>query len=294
MTSSDARKQLLYALRRVLRPIVRILIRAGIRFDEFSELARAVYIESAIRDGVDHGGTPSRERVAIATGVTRQQVDYYIENEGELPVAEPTLARVAVEVLHKWYKDSKYLATDGTPIELEFEAEADRSLSGLIREIDPKVGAGMVLAELLRAGAVASADEIHFRPLSRSLIPPETHAYRIECFGAAVGRLAETLEYNFNPANADNKRLERFVAVDKGLPSRAVPEFESFARHRADQLLADLDDWLAPYSNSVTTGFGPRVGTGVHVFLFLDPPSTAQEPLSGLVRGNRKSGRFSS
>src|SRR5690348_2926609 len=159
MSASETRKQLLYALRRVLRPIVRILIRAGIRFDEFSELARAVYIESAIRDGVDHGGTPSRERVAIATGVTRQQVDYYIENEGEMPVAEPTLARVAVEVLHKWYKDSKYLATDGTPIELEFEAEADRSLSGLIREIDPKVGAGMVLAELLRAGAIASADE---------------------------------------------------------------------------------------------------------------------------------------
>src|SRR5690242_91333 len=152
----------------------------------------------------------------------------------------------------------------------------------------------MVLAELLRAGAVACSDEMHYRPLSRSLIPPETHIYRIECFGAAVGRLAETLEYNFNPANADNKRLERFVAVDKGLPCRAVPEFESFVRPRADQLLADLDDWLAPYSNSVTTGFGPRVGTGVHVFLFLDPPSTVQEPLSGLVRGNRKSGRFSS
>ena len=55
MTSSDARKQLLYALRQVLRPIVRILIRAGIRFDELSELARGVYIESAIRDGVDRG-----------------------------------------------------------------------------------------------------------------------------------------------------------------------------------------------------------------------------------------------
>ncbi|MDE2262842.1 MAG: hypothetical protein KGL45_09990, partial [Gammaproteobacteria bacterium] len=87
MTSSDARKQLLYALRCVLRPIIRILIRAGIRFDEFSEVARGVYIESAIRDGVDHAGALTRERVAMATGVTRQQVDYYIENEGALPVA---------------------------------------------------------------------------------------------------------------------------------------------------------------------------------------------------------------
>lgn len=294
MTSSDARKQLLYALRRVLRPIVRILIRAGIRFDEFSELARAVYVESAIRDGIDHAGTPSRERIALATGVTAQHIDHYIENERELPVAEPTLLRVAVEVLHKWHKDSQYLASDGTPVELEFEAQSGRSLSGLIKELDPGVGPGRVLTELLRAGAVASGDEVSFRPLSRSLIPPETHAYRIECFGAALGRLAETLEYNFNPANSENKRLERFVAVDKGLPCGAVAEFESFARARADQLLKDLDDWLAPYSNSMTAGFGPRVGTGVHVFLFLDPPSTVQEPLPALVQGHRNSRRFSS
>ena len=290
MTSSDARKQLLYALRRILRPIVRILIRAGIRFDEFSELARAVYIESAIRDGIDQAGTPTRERIAVATGVTLQQVDHYIENERELPVAEPTLVRVAVEVLQKWHKDSQYLASDGTPIELEFETSSGRSLSGLIKEIDPKAAPGMVLADLLRAGAVACPDEISFRPLTRALIPPETHAYRIECFGAALGRLAETLEYNFNPAHAENKRLERFVAGDKGLPWRAVPEFESFARERANQLLTDLDDWLAPYSDSATTGFGPRVDTGVHVFLFLDPPSTAQDALSALVQGRRKSG----
>jgi hypothetical protein len=264
------------------------LIRAGIRFDEFSELARGVYIESAIRDGVDEDGIPTRERICVATGVTPQQVDYYVENESALPVAQPTLARLAVEVLHKWYKDSKYLAADGAPSELEFDGSCGESLSGLIKEIDPSVGPGMVLAELLRAGAVACSDEMHYRPLSRSLIPPETHIYRIECFGAALGRLAETLEYNFNPANAENKRLERFVAVDKGLPPSVVPVFESYAKERADQLLKDLDDWLAPYSDSIG-GFGPRVDTGVHVFLFLDPSATDQEPLSGLVRGRRGS-----
>ena len=35
--ATSSRDQLLYALRRVLRPIVRVLIRAGIRFDEFAE-----------------------------------------------------------------------------------------------------------------------------------------------------------------------------------------------------------------------------------------------------------------
>jgi hypothetical protein len=291
MTSSDARKQLLYALRCVLRPIVRILIRAGIRFDEFSELARGVYVESAVRDGIENVGTPSRDRVVLTTGVTRQQVDFYVENEGALPVPQPTLVRVAVEVLHKWHTDSKYLAIDGTPLDLRFESASEPSLSELIRQVDATVAPGIVLEELLRAGSINCPDEMHFRPLSRSLIPPETHMYRIECFGAALGRLAETLEYNFNPENSEHKRLERFVAVDKGLPCRVVPEFESYARARADQLLKDLDDWLAPYGNPVTNAFGPRIGTGVHVFLFLDPLSTIEEPLSSLVQGHRKWGR---
>ncbi len=287
MTSSDARKQLLYALRRVLRPIVRILIRAGIRFDEFSELARGAYVESAVRDGIEDTRTPSRDRIVLATGVTRQQVDFYVANEGELPVAQPTLVRVAVEVLHKWHKDSKYLAADGTPLDLKFESSSGRSLSELIGQVDPAVAPGIVLEELLRAGAISCLDEMHFRPLSRSLIPPETHMYRIECFGAALGRLAETLEYNFNPENSENKRLERFVAIDKGLPCSVIPEFQSYVRERADQLLKDLDDWLAPYGNPVGTS-GPRASTGVHVFLFLDPLSTIEEPLSGLVQGRRK------
>ena len=69
MTSIEARKQLLYALRRVLRPIVRLLIRAGVRFDEFADLARGVYVESAIRDGTNnYFGTPTRERIAVVAG----------------------------------------------------------------------------------------------------------------------------------------------------------------------------------------------------------------------------------
>jgi len=293
MTSSPARKQILFALRCVLRPIIRILIRAGIRFDEFSELARGAFIESAIRDGLDGSGIPTKERVVLATGVTRQQVDYYIENEAALPVAEPTLARVAAEVLQKWHRDSEYLAADGAPTELEFQAPWGRSFSALVKDVDARVSPGVLLAELLRACAVTCPDETHVRPVSRSLITPGSHPYRIESFGSALARLAETLEYNFNPANAENKRLERFVAIDKGLPNEVVPDFESYAKGRADQLMCDLDDWLAPYSSAASSSFGPRVSTGVHVFLFLDGPSIAEEPLSALVQSRRKPGRLS-
>src|SRR5215469_8986221 len=94
--SSDARKHLLFAVRRVLRPIVRLLIRVGIDYDEFADVARGAYIESAIRDG-SNATLPTRDRVAFVTGVSRQQVDYYIDNKRAMPAVAPTLARVVTE-----------------------------------------------------------------------------------------------------------------------------------------------------------------------------------------------------
>ena len=72
MNSSDVRSYLVYALRRALRPIARLLIRAGIRFDEFAHLARGVYVETAIRDGTGVPGIPSRARIAAVTFEYRQ------------------------------------------------------------------------------------------------------------------------------------------------------------------------------------------------------------------------------
>ena len=44
------RAQLVHTLRKVLKPLVRILFRAGVRFDEFIELLRGIYIEMVIAD----------------------------------------------------------------------------------------------------------------------------------------------------------------------------------------------------------------------------------------------------
>lgn len=286
MTSSDARKQLLYALRRVLRPIVRILIRAGIRFDEFSELARGVYIESAIRDGINHASTPTRERIALAVGVTRQQVDHYIDDEGALPVAEPTLARVAVEVLHKWHTDSRFLGPHGVPVELEFDDATDRNFRSLVSIVNRNVSAGLVLEELLRAGSAVHFGDRHFRTVSRAFVASiPMSPQQTEYFGHSLSRLAKTLEHNFNPQNFD-KRLERFVSADRGIPKELLPKFETFARDRANLFLNDLDNWLAPYSDADVNDVRPRVETGVNVFLYVDSPFD-QAPLSTLIQQSR-------
>jgi len=286
MTSTSG-KQLLYALRRVLRPIIRILIRAGIRFDEFAELARGVYVESAIRDGLEHAPNLTRARISVVTGVTRQQVNYYIDKDGALPFASPTLAAVLVEVLQKWHTDPQYVGPYGIPLELEFEVSSGRSFRGLVAMVDTKASAGIVLEELLRVGSVTYSGEKHFRAVSRYFMMPEPMSpQQVEYFGNTLTRLAKTLEFNMSPRNSE-KRLERFVVADRGLPEEVIPQFASYARDRTSEFLLDLDNWLTPYSSSEDTDPSPRVATGVNVFLYVDPPSDDQ-PLASLVNNSEE------
>lgn len=281
-------KQLLCALRRVLRPIIRILIRAGIRFDEFTELARGVYVESAIRDGLDHASKLTRARISVVTGVTRQQVNYYIDNDGALPSASPTLAGVLVEVLQKWHTDPQYVGPYGIPLELEFELPSGRSFRSLVSMVDSTVSPGIVLEELLRVGSVTYSGEKHFRAVSRYFMMPEPMSpQQVEYFGKTLTRLTQTLEFNMNPHNLE-KRLERFVVADRGLPAEVLPQFTNYARDRTSEFLLDLDNWLTPYSTAEDGDSSQRIATGLNVFLYVDPP-TEDRPLASLVEPREQS-----
>ena len=272
---------LLVALRRVLRPIVRILIRAGIRFDEFAELARGVYVESAIRDGSDHSGGLTRARAALVAGVTRQQIDYYVDTDGALPTARPTLASVLVEVLQKWHTDAQYVGPYGIPLELEFDNGSGRSFRSLVAMVDSTVSPEIVLEELLRVGSVSHSGEKHFRAASRYFMAQPMSPQQLEYFGNTLTRFARTLEYNMDPQNSE-KRLERFVVADRGLPHEVVPKFERYARERTNEFLVDLDNWLSPYSSPDGSDSVERIGTGLNVFLYVDTPDDIR-PLASLV-----------
>lgn len=281
--ASSTRDQLLHAVSRILRPIVKALIRSGVRFDEFAELARGVYVESAVRDGLNRAARPTRARISIMTGLSKQQVDYYVDNEGVMPSANPTLANILVEVLQKWHTDPQYVGPYGIPLELEFDIPSARSVRSLVALVDKTVSPGIVLEELIRVGSVTYSGERHFRAVSRYFMMPEAMSpQQIEYFGNTLTRLAETLEFNMNPNN-DTKRLERFVVADRGLPAEIVPKFETYARERAVEFLLDLDNWLTPYSATGSDDSEDRVPTGLNLFMYIGQgeSETKSEPTVG-------------
>jgi hypothetical protein len=270
------REQLLDTYLRVLRPLVRILVRSGVRYDEFLDLIRRVYVETAVRDGLGDGVPLTRTRVSISTGVARRDVDRFIDKEDDLPPIGKSMTRTLMEVLHKWHTDPQFVGPYGIPLELEMIAPKGRSFRELVHFVNPAVAAKDALEELVRLRAVVWSGNTHIRAVSRALKPvEEMSAAQLEFFGNALTRLADTVQFNMDPTNA-NKRLEQSVISDHGLPKEIVPVFEKYVRERVMELLFEIDNWLSPYSTKDNPLSEPAERVGVAVFQFVDRPPDRQ------------------
>jgi Family of unknown function (DUF6502) len=267
----SSRDHLLYSFRRVMRPLIRILIRSGVRYDEFLELVRGVYVESAVRDGLGEGIRVTKAKISISTGVPRRDVDRFIDNDGALPTAPKTLTKTLGEVINAWHTDPQFLGPYGIPLELEAHATKGRSFSDLVRSVDEGIEPSVILDELVRLRMVVWSGETHVRAVSRAFIPAEEMSpAQLELFGNALTRLAGTLQFNLDKKNA-GKRLERAVLSDRGLPKEVVPVFEKHARERVTELLTDLDNWMSPFAGETKPGADIQK-VGLAVFQFVESP----------------------
>ena len=72
--AADLEKTVLKAVRRVLRPLIRLMLRHGITATAFQELARKEFTDVAFDDFPVRGRSQSVSRVAVITGLSRKEV----------------------------------------------------------------------------------------------------------------------------------------------------------------------------------------------------------------------------
>jgi hypothetical protein len=82
MPEADLKLSILAAYKRLLKPLVRILIRNSVSFAEFSEIAKDVYVEVASSDFQLPDKNMTQGRIAILTGLTRKEVNRLITQKG--------------------------------------------------------------------------------------------------------------------------------------------------------------------------------------------------------------------
>jgi hypothetical protein len=270
------RAQLVNTVRKVLKPLVRVLFGGGVRFDEFVELLRGIYVEMAIQEGAKSNLRVTPAKIAILTGVARKEVDRLVSTDDWLRIPKPTDMIALGAILHRWHTDSTFLGPYGVPLELPFTGNSGRNFVDLVAGCPFPIAADSAFEQLLAAGVISRSGDSYVKVLSRSYVVRELFsAEMLEHFGSAMTRLASTLSHNMT-SSTGVKRLEKTVFPDHGLPAELQAEFDLYVRERVHGMLSDIDDWLAAAERRPLKNPGQRAVTGVSVFQYLSP---AEQPI---------------
>lgn len=284
MTES-IKESLLAGFRRVMRPLVRILLRHGISFGEFAEVLKAVYVEVAGQDFALPVGRQSQSRIAIITGLTRKEVARVVIALDRDVIGDASNLNRVGRVLTGWHQDPDFTGPYGMPYELPFESTgAKRSFTELVRRYSGDMPPRAMLDELKRVGAADETIGGQVRVLARSYLPSKTDPATLDFMALALTDLAETLDHNLDAIPSD-KLFERRVWTPAGIPIEAIAEFRVLAGERGQQFLEMLDDWLSKReSAAISAKAKNKKQVGVAVYMFIRNES-AVDPVSDISRG---------
>jgi hypothetical protein len=264
---SATSNQVLAAARQWLRPLVHVLIRCGITWKDFAELARMSYVDVASQQFGKRGRPTNVSRTAVLTGLTRREVRKQRDRLAARPESWAGHVTKASLVLSAWHQDPDFLDSGGRPAALPLEG-GGASFAALLR----RCGAGDVrpstlLKELQAAQAVRKTPDGRLEPLKRSYIPQSMDEGLIGLWGKRITDVARTYVHNLTRPARAGARFER-AAVNDHISAGALPEFQKFLEEEGQAFLERVDAWLTAHEarsdGQDTARATMRLGAGLY------------------------------
>jgi hypothetical protein len=260
------------ALLRLLRPIVNLLIKNEISHSEFSEIAKESYVVVAHNDFAIPNRKKTFSRAAVLTGLSRKEVVRLLR--GETSTINPPIIRVnrAARVVTGWLNDDDFLDHAGAPRRLPLRSglsnESGLTFNELVERYSGDITARAILDELTRL-KIASIEDKHYVRLEKAgYIPDLDDAESIDILFNCAGNLLNTGLFNITDTSGQGKRFQRQL-THFDIPQSIADEFKRYSQKRSQELLLELDRWLAAKNSSEAQDPDNRVSSiGVGIYYF--------------------------
>lgn len=244
---NDIQKNILDAFLVALRPIARILLRFGIGYKEFSEIAKVAFVDVASSEYGLRGRLTNISRVAVMTGMTRKEVSRIRERisteDSQVNVKSTPLS----EILHRWHSESEFLDETGRPAVLAFGGEQN-SFSSLVKKFGGDIPPGAMRTELKRVGAVIENDQGELSVLSRVVHPAGEHEKLVTALVHAVYPLAATIAHNVN-SDKEGDGWTQINAFSQSIRRSDMPKLRRITHDRLSEMAESIDDLFMAYES---------------------------------------------
>jgi hypothetical protein len=255
---------------RILRPLVRILLRNGVSFGTFADLAKGVYIDVARQEFEIGNRKQSTSRVSILTGLSRKEVTRVRKLQRPNDQRSDEQYNRAARVIAAWLREPDFIDAEGQPAVLPMSGRG-ATFSELVRRFSGAIPARAIRDELMRVGALEKLEDGRIRLLARAYIPKSSEIDKIHILGTDVSHLISTIDHNLRPETPE-PFFQRKVAYDN-LPHEVLPQLRRLTVRKAQALLENMDRWLARHdrdTNPAVAGTDRR-RAGIGIYYFEEP-----------------------
>jgi len=263
MDANELKALILSSCRALLVPVARLLLKSGVTWKEFSEVARRTFDHVATTEFGIRGRATNVSRVALLTGMTRREVRRQRDLLEFDPQPEAGYMSKASRLLSGWHQDPDFVEPGGQPRALDIEGSG-LTFVELAKRYGGDIPPGALLKELQTGDAITRLPDGRIRATTRVFLPRQMEPAQIRLWSSVLQDVGTTLEHNLTRDRIHTPRFER-RALSLRVDRHALPAFRQFLENEGQAFLERVDDWLTKHqAGNESVDNTIRLGAGVY------------------------------
>ena len=228
---------------RILKPLIRILLRNGVAYGTFADIARKIYVDMGFEEAERSGQKQTISNVSIITGINRKEVKRL--HEALAVDTDNSLRKFnrLVRVLAGWQHDEEFLDKDHEVRDLLLEGESG-SFSALVKKYSGDMPVVAMLNALIDSGNIKVIDNGNIQLINPNYLPKSDSDEKLNILGIDTAEFIETIDHNILIDNPEDAWFQRKASNTK-VRIDALPKIKQRINKKAQQLLEDIDQDLS-------------------------------------------------
>ena len=257
---------LVRALRHLLQPLVRVLLRHQITFPYLSALLKGVYVEVGEHELAGASGPASASRLSLLTGIHRKDIRRLREEPSE-GYAPPRAVSLGARLVARWTAAPEFLDAKGRPRPLTRTAgdpQRGPCFDELVASVSTDIRPRAVLDEWLRLGIIELDADDRVRLAADAFVPSKGFDEKAHYFGRNLHDHLAAAGHNLGGEGAP--LLERSVYYD-GLTEGSVAELAALSEKLGMEALQAVNSRALKLQRKDTKRHGNlRMNFGIYFF----------------------------
>ncbi len=257
---------------RILTPLIRILLRNGVSYGNFADIARKIYVDVGFEEAARQGQKTTISNVSIITGITRKEVKRLKDALGFDTDRSLKKFNRIVRVLSGWQHDEEFLDPDHEPLDLMLEGEA-ASFTRLVRRYSGDMPVVAMLNALRDSGNIRILDNGLIQLVNPNYLPETDSEQKLNILGIDTAEFIETIDHNLSVSDPDEAWFQR-KASNINVSCSALPKLKKSLNKKAQLLLEDID---ADFSDHETDDENDRCMVSFGIYFHQKRTETNEE-----------------